>query len=73
MEIGKWLIFTGFTISVFGLIFFIFADKLGLLGNLFGDLKYESKNIKIFFPFTSMLIISIIISIIINIISKFFR
>ena len=49
MEIGKWLIFIGFIISVFGLIFFIFGDKLGLLGNLFGDLKYESKNIKIFF------------------------
>ena len=73
MEIGKWLIFTGFTISVLGLIFFTFGDKLGFLGNLFGDLKYESKNIKIFFPFTSMLIISIIFSIIINIISKFFR
>ena len=73
MEIGKWLIYIGFTISVLGLIFFIFGDRLGFLGNLFGDLKYESENIKFFFPFTSMLIISIIFSIIINIISKFFR
>ena len=73
MEIGKGLIIIGFCTFSLGTLIYIFGDKIGFLGNLFGDFKYESKNIKIFLPLTSMLIISIISSIIINIIIRIFK
>ena len=73
MEIGKSLIAIGVFISFIGFIFYLFGDKLGFLGHLLGDFKYESKNIKIFLPITSMLIISLFFSLIINIIMRFFR
>lgn len=73
MEIGKGLIIIGFFLMFMGIIVYAFGDKIGFLGNLFGDFKYESKGIKIFSPITSMLIISIISSIIINLIIKIFK
>jgi len=73
MEIGKGLIIMGFSLMFMGIVVYAFGDKIGFLGNLFGDLKYESKGIKIFSPITSMIIISIISSIIINLIIKIFK
>ena len=73
MEIGKNLIILGLFISLVGVIFYLFVDKFNFLGNLIGDFKYESKNVKIFSPITSMLIISLFLSLIINIIIRFFR
>mgnify|MGYP001351851083 CR=1 FL=1 len=73
MEIGKNLIILGLFISLVGVIFYLFVDKFNFLGNLIGDFKYESKNIKFFAPITSMLIISLFLSLIINIIIRFFR
>jgi len=73
MEIGKSLIAIGIFISFIGLIFYLFGDKLGFLGHLPGDFKYESKNINFFSPITSMLVISLSLSLIINIIMRFFK
>jgi len=73
MEIGKGVIIVGFFLIFMGILIYTFGDKVGFLGNLFGDFKYESKGIKIFFPITSMLIISIISSILINLIIKIFK
>ena len=73
MEIGKSLIAIGIFISFVGLIFYLFGDKLGFLGHLPGDFKYELKNINFFSPITSMLVISLSLSLIINIIMRFFK
>ena len=73
MEIGKSIIGIGVFISFIGFIFYLFGDRLSFLGNLPGDLKYQSDNINLFFPITSMLIVSLFLSSIIRIIIRFFR
>ena len=73
LGIGKNIILIGFFISIIGFVIYVFGDKFNFLGNLPGDFKYESKNIKVFIPITSMLIISAIFSFIINFIIKIFR
>ena len=73
MEIGKSIIAIGAFISFIGFIFYLFGDRLSFLGNLPGDLKYQSDNINLFFPITSMLIVSLFLSSIICIIIRFLR
>ena len=73
LEIGKSIIFIGFFISITGFVIYFFGDKFNFLGNLPGDFKYETKNIKIFIPISSMLIISLVLSVLINFFSKFFK
>jgi len=48
-----------------GLVVVGIAYKFGLLGwfgNLPGDIKYQSENTSMFFPITSMILISIVVS-----------
>ena len=72
MELGKVLILIGFSITVIGFII-MFSTKFSFFGNLIGDIKYQNENMKINFPFTSMILISIILSFIINILYRLFR
>ena len=72
MELGKVLILIGFSITVIGFII-MFSTKFSFFGNLIGDIKYQNKNMKIYFPFTSMIIVSVILSFIINILYRLFR
>ena len=48
MELGKNLLFIGSIITFMGLIIYLFGDKTSWFGNLFGDFKYETKNIKFY-------------------------
>ena len=73
MDIGKSIIFLGFSMMCFGFLFYILGDKINWFGNLLGDFRYESKNIKIFIPITSMLFLSVSLTIIINVILKYFK
>ena len=72
MELGKSLVFVGGTIALIGCIV-LFTDKFHWFGTLFGDFIYESKNMKIYAPLSSMLIISLILSLIISILTKIFK
>ena len=73
MELGKNLVFIGFIITSIGLIIYLFGDKFSWFGNLFGDFKYESKNIKVYAPIASMLLLSLLLSFLINILIKIFK
>lgn len=43
------------------------------LGNLPGDLRYESGNVKIYIPLATMILVSILATILLNIFFRFFR
>ena len=73
MEIGKILITIGTCILLVGLIFHFLGDRMGWLGNLYGDIKIIKSNYGFYFPITSMIIISIIGTILINFFSRFFK
>ena len=63
-NIGKVLVAIGGVIALVGVIF-ILLGRFGLgLGRLPGDILIRRENLTIYFPITTMIIISIILSII---------
>lgn len=69
-NLGKTIIFIGLALVVIGAALTI-AGKLGLpFGKLPGDITYQRKNVTIFAPLGSMLILSLVISLILNIFSR---
>lgn len=73
MSLSKILILSGLFLLITGLALYFFGNKFNWFGNLPIDYKYKSKNIKIFAPIGSMLLISIVLSITLNLLNKFFK
>ena len=69
---GKMLVFVGLGIAVLGLLFWILGDKLHWFGRLPGDVRYESRNVRVYFPWVTMLLLSILFSLVMWLIRKFF-
>ena len=63
---AKLFIISGFFIFLIGFLLIIFPNIFSWFGNLKGDVVFEFKNVKIYFPMLSMLIFSIVLTIIIN-------
>lgn len=70
---GKLLIIIGLLLVLGGIAIHIFDVKMGWFGNLFGDIKIVKSNYGIYFPITSMIIISIVFTLILNFFVKFFK
>lgn len=69
-NLGKTIIIIGLALVVIGAALTV-AGKIGLpFGKLPGDITYQKKNITIFAPLGSMLVLSLIISLILNIFSR---
>lgn len=72
-QIGKILIAAGIIIILAGFVLLL-ASRLNLpFGNLPGDITYQKKNLTVFAPFGTMLLVSLIITIILNIFSRWMR
>jgi hypothetical protein len=71
-ETGKWIIVAGVLIVLIGMIVYFFHDKLGWIGRLPGDIRIERENFRFYFPFTTMLLLSVVISLLIGLIKRFF-
>lgn len=67
--IGKILIIAGFFIIIIGLIFLL-GGKIPWIGKLPGDIVIERKNISLYIPITTSIILSIILTLIFWILSK---
>lgn len=68
---GKYIIVIGVIIIVAGIIIYFFSNKLNWIGKLPGDIRIEKENFKFYFPFTTMILLSLSITLIINLIKKF--
>ena len=71
-ETGKWIIIIGVFIILIGVVIYFFHDKLNWIGKLPGDIKIEKENFRFYFPFTTMILFSLIISVIVQLIKKLF-
>jgi hypothetical protein len=70
---GRLLMILGVVIAVAGLLIWLGGRYFPWLGNLPGDLRYETDNVKVYFPLVTMILVSIIGTIILNIILRFFN
>lgn len=69
-NLGRILIISGIILIVAGLILFFAGNKLNWLGHLPGDIRIERENFRVYFPLTTMIIISILLSVIFYLIRK---
>jgi hypothetical protein len=64
---------TGIVIFLAGALTWLIS-KTGLpFGRLPGDVTWEGKNVKVYAPFATMIVVSLILTIILNVISRFGR
>jgi hypothetical protein len=72
-DIGRILLILGAVILVTGVVFLVGGRLFPWLGRLPGDIRYESENVKIFIPITTMILISVVGTIVLNILVRIFR
>ena len=73
IEFGRLLMIIGIIITIAGAALWIAGRYLPWLGNLPGDIRYESDNVRVYFPLATMILISIIGTIILNILVRIFK
>ena len=72
-EIGKAILGFGLLLVALGAALMI-AGRIGLpLGRLPGDVAYKGKNVSVYFPLGTSILISIVLSVILYIVSRFRR
>jgi len=69
-EYGKYIIGLGILIIVVGIIFVLFGNKLGWIGNLPGDIKVDRGNFKFYMPITTMILLSVLASLLLRLFRK---
>ncbi len=67
--LGKGLILLGLMIIVVG-VGFMFIDRVPFLGRLPGDLRFQWKNVTVYAPVVTCLVLSLILTVLLNL---FFR
>ena len=68
-DFSKWLIILGMVTVIIGFLLNIFSDKLGWFGRLHGDIQLGSKNVRFYFPITTLIIINLVIFFIMRLIT----
>ena len=66
MTVPKILILIGLGLFLLGVLLYFVPNLFSWFGRLPGDIRIEEENRFVFFPITSMLIISIMLSILLN-------
>jgi len=67
--IGKLLILTGLILVVIGILIWL-SPKIPLLGRLPGDIRYEGKHVRIYFPVVTCVVLSVVISLVFFLLSR---
>ena len=68
--VGLLVIAGGICAVVMGML--IYAGGFSWFGRLPGDLRYESARVHVYFPITSMLLLSLVLNFIMYLLSRFF-
>ncbi len=67
---GLLLVALGVAVIVVGVL--VWSGALSWVGRLPGDVRIDRGNVKIFFPITSMILISLLLTLILNLLRRFF-
>ncbi|MGB5264246.1 MAG: DUF2905 domain-containing protein [Lutimonas sp.] len=68
----KLFVIVGIILVIIGILLKFAPEALNWFGNLPGDIKFKNGNTRIFFPITSMILVSIAISVILRLVRKFY-
>lgn len=68
--LGLVIVVLGLAVAVIGLL--VWSGALSWFGRLPGDIRIEKENVKVFFPITSMILISIVLTLVLNLLRRFF-
>jgi DUF2905 family protein len=68
--LGLVLVILGVAVVAIGLL--VWSGALSWFGRLPGDVRIDRGNFKIFFPFTSMILVSLILTLVLNLLRRFF-
>ena len=67
---GLVIVVLGIAVAAIGLL--VWSGALSWFGHLPGDIRIEKENVKVFFPITSMILISIVLTLVLNLVRRFF-
>ena len=70
---GKLLMAAGAVLLASGALLYLLGTFFPMLGKLPGDIAVTRKNVTIFFPFTTMIIVSVALTLIINLITRWMK
>jgi hypothetical protein len=68
--VGRLLIAVGVVLVLVGLVVVYAPGALGWFGRLPGDINITRGNTRIFFPITSMIVISLVLTVIVNLLFR---
>jgi hypothetical protein len=69
-SLGPILIMLGLGLAVVGLL--VWAGALGWFGRLPGDIRIERESVRIYMPFASMLVVSLVLSVLFYLFRRLF-
>ena len=65
-QLARWLILFGVVVAAVGVVLLL-ADRLHVpLGHLPGDIVYRGRQTTVYFPWVTMLVISLVLTILLN-------
>ncbi|MBM3248141.1 MAG: DUF2905 domain-containing protein [Candidatus Omnitrophica bacterium] len=67
--LGRILIIAGVILVLVGIVF-VFGNKIPWIGKLPGDIYIQKKNLTLYFPITTSILISVVLSLILMLWSK---
>lgn len=71
-ELGRALMILGAVLFVAGLAL-TYAGRLPWLGNLPGDVAIERDNFRLYAPFGTMIVVSVVVTVLLNLVVRLFR
>jgi hypothetical protein len=69
-DTGLFVIGVGIAIAIVGLL--IWTGGLSWFGRLPGDVRIERPGVRVYFPITSMILVSVVLSLIMALVRRFF-
>ncbi len=72
-EMGRLLVVIGLAVAFCGVIILVALSFFPWLGNLPGDMRFEGRNYKVYFPLATMILVSILATIVLNVLLRIFR
>ena len=69
-QVGKYIIVFGIIAVLAGAVVYFFGHKLQWIGRLPGDIRVEKENFRFYFPFTTLILFSILLTVLVNLIRR---